>query len=116
MTQRLPQVLVAAFMAVALVIVTAIIAVLVRNPIDGPLAARMPDWSFSVFGVTQLVEWEGRRLPARTLHPEHELGNGERVKIESKESIFWLVAEADEKKGDEGREAPAGESGGGEAP
>lgn len=37
------------------------------------------------------IEWNGRRLPARSIQPELELAVGERVRVRGQDSIFYLV-------------------------
>lgn len=42
---------------------------------------------------TGTIEWEGQRLPARATLPEHEYSAGTLVRIDGKDSIFWVVGE-----------------------
>ncbi len=48
---------------------------------------------------TGSVEWEGRRIAARSLRPEHEVPVGRTVRIEGQDSTFLLVEEQDESPG-----------------
>lgn len=53
---------------------------------------------------TGTIEWEGQRLPARASLPEHEYSVGTLVRIEGKDSIFWVVGKL-ESEGSDASEA-----------
>ena len=43
---------------------------------------------------TGTIEWEGRRLSARTIHPEQELAVGSTVRVVERDSIYFIVEES----------------------
>lgn len=40
---------------------------------------------------TGTVEWEGLRLPARTIYPDREIPIGATVRVRGKDSVYYLV-------------------------